>query len=145
MKGMDRGRRLALAALAALALAPQPPASAQDPRTSEAQGVAHDWLALADAGDAGGTYKTAGKRFKDAMPADQWVLTMKRAREAFGATLQRAIVRVEHPQPGGDVPPGEFVVIRYRTEFGKRPQGNETVTLEREADGKWRVVGYLMG
>ncbi len=26
----------------------------------------------------------------------------------------------------------------------KRHTGVETVTLEREADGKWRVVGYLM-
>jgi hypothetical protein len=145
MKEVDRGRRLALAALAALALAPYLPAAAQNPRFSEAQAAAREWLALADANDANGTYTNAAQRFKQTMPGDQWVSTMQRARDVFGAVVRRTILQTESPAPGGDVPPGDFVVIRYRTEFEKRPQGSETVTLEREADGKWRVAGYLMG
>ena len=32
----------------------------------------------------------------------------------------------------------------FRSEFEKRADAIETLTLEREADGKWRVAGYLM-
>ena len=35
-------------------------------------------------------------------------------------------------------------MVVFRTEFGLRDMATETVTLEREADGNWRVVGYLM-
>ena len=63
---------------------------------------------------------------------------------SFGPTVSRTFVGSQVPQPGKNTPPGEFVVIAYRTEFGKRTVGTETVTMEREADGKWRVVGYLM-
>jgi hypothetical protein len=144
MKGFDRGRRLALAALAAFAWVLALPSLAQDPRFTEAQAAARDWLALADANDAAGTHAASAQKFKTAMTAEQWSAAMARAREQFGDVVRRTILRTETPPPGPDVPPGDFVVIQWRTEFAKRPQGIETMTLEREADGKWRVVGYLM-
>ena len=36
------------------------------------------------------------------------------------------------------------MIVVFRTEFAKRSTGIESLTMEREADGKWRVVGYLM-
>lgn len=144
MNGFDRGRRLALAALAAFAWMTMLPAQAQDPRASEAQAAARAWLVLSDAGDAAGTYTTSAAKFKSAMTAEQWGAAMAKAREQFGPVERRTITGTATPLPGPDIPPGEYVVIQYRTEFAKRPQGSETMTLEREADGKWRVVGYLM-
>ncbi len=32
----------------------------------------------------------------------------------------------------------------FRAEFANRADVVETLTLEREPDGVWRVVGYLM-
>jgi hypothetical protein len=144
LQGFGRGRRLSLSAVGVFALVAAWPAIGQVPRFSAAQSAARDWLALADADDAVGTYANASEKFKQAMAGDQWALAMKRARDQFGAVQRRTVVRTGSPAPGPDVPPGEFVVIQYRSEFAKRPQGTETVTLEREADGKWRVVGYLM-
>jgi hypothetical protein len=139
-----RGRRSVLAALLVCAIGCGLPAHAQDPRYSEAQAAALAWLALADADDAPGSYNAAAKRFQSAMSVEQWAVVSKQAREKFGATKRRTIIGTQPPRPGPDVPPGEFVVIVYRTEFDKHPSGNETLTLEREPDGKWRVVGYLM-
>jgi hypothetical protein len=30
----------------------------------------------------------------------------------------------------------------FRTSFAKHTEGQETLTLEREPDGVWRVIGY---
>jgi hypothetical protein len=144
MTSSNRGRRRALAALAACAIAFALPVHAQDPRASEAHVAALDWLKLADADDTKATYEASAKRFKEAMPLDQWTTAMKQAREQFGAVESRAMATAQPPKPGPEVPPGEFIVIVFRTEFAKRKNGNELLTLEKESDGKWRVVGYLM-
>ncbi len=41
-------------------------------------------------------------------------------------------------------PDGEYVVIRYRTEFENKMKAVETVTPMLEADGAWRVSGYYI-
>lgn len=132
-------RKLVLAGALVLAF----PALAQDPRVSEAQAVGMAWLALADADNAAGTYAAAAKRFRDTVPADQWPAAFAQARGQFGKNLRRTIVSIQ-PNSGSAEVKGEFVVMVFRAEFERREQAVETVTLEREADGKWRVAGYLM-
>jgi hypothetical protein len=144
MKRISTGRRAMLAALSVWAFAGVLPAAAQDPKVSQARAALADWLALADANDVAKTYSNSAQRFRASMTVEQWTEAMKRAREQFGPTVSRTFVGSQVPQPGKNTPPGEFVVIAYRTEFAKRAVGTETVTMEREADGKWRVVGYLM-
>lgn len=143
MRECHPGRRKALAVLSACALVVALPARAQDPRLSEAHAAGMAWLRLADADDAAGTYKTAAKRFHDAMPEDKWPPAFQAARGQFGKNLRRTIVSTQ-PSNGAPGAPGEFVVMVFRAEFEKRPDAIETLTLEHEADGKWRVAGYLM-
>jgi len=138
------GRRAVLAAISAWSIAGALPALAQDPRYSEAQAAARDWLAIEDTDDAVASYSAAAKRFHDSMPVDQWAQAMSRAHEQFGPVQTRTLIGTQAPTPGPDVPPGEFVVVVFRTEYEKRQTGTETLTLERESDGKWRVVGYLI-
>ncbi len=143
----DNGRRTALAALAAFgaaALAWPLPAAAQDPRANEAQAAALAWLALADADDAAATWQQSSHRFREAITQDAWATSLKSARGRFGAAQQRAKVSVQAPAPGAETPPGEFLVLVFRTEFARKPQAAETLTMERETDGRWRVVGYLI-
>jgi len=143
MRECNPGRRKALAALAACALVAAFPALGQDPRLSEAHAAGMAWLKLADADDAAATYKTAAKRFRDAMPEDKWPVAFRTARGQFGKNLRRAIVSTQ-PSNGAPGTQGEFVVMIFRAEFEKRTDAIETLTLEREADGQWRVAGYLM-
>ncbi len=143
MGDCNRGRRRALAALSACALVAAFPALAQDPRLSEAHSAGMAWLVLADADDAKGTYGTAGERFRKTVPEDKWADAFRIARGQFGKNLRRTIVSTA-PSNGTPEVPGEFVVMIFRAEFEKRPDAIETLTLEREGDGKWRVAGYLM-
>ena len=143
MERAVRGRRFALAALVAFAFSLALPAHAQDPRYWQAQAAARDWLALADANDAAATYNAAAKRFQETMPVDKWAAAMSKVRQQFGATQKRTMIGAEAASSAQGVK-GEFVMIAYRTDFEKRGSGTETVTLELESDGKWRVIGYLM-
>lgn len=138
------GRRAMLVALSAWAFAFALPAAAQDPATSEAHAATLAWLALADADDGTGTYNAAAKRFRDAITQQDWTAALAKARNEFGPNVRRALMSARPPDPGKDTPPGEFLVLIFRSEFAKHEQASETLTLEREADGKWRVVGYLM-
>ncbi len=144
MQRFDGGRRAMLAALAACALAAAMPALAQDPTTNLAKAAALDWLALADKHDYAATYKAAAARFRTQITAENWAKALGQVQGQFGDVVDRTFVGARAVEPKKDDPQGTFTVIGFRTDFAKRKQGVETVTLEREADGKWRVVGYLM-
>jgi hypothetical protein len=139
-----RGRRRALAAVAALAVLAALPARGQNPRTSIVAATARDWLALVDRGDAGAARNAAAAKFRDAAPADRWAKALAAQRGHRGKVLQRTLAstRFEKSFPGA--PEGEYAVLAFRTAFENSPGGTETVTLEREADGIWRVVGYVI-
>jgi hypothetical protein len=142
VRALDRTRRRALGALCALALCL--PAAAQDPRSSEAVAASRDWLVIVDGGNARRMYEMAGKRFRDGITPEQWEVVSARARSEFGAVRQRTLVSALAPPPGSNAPPGEFLTIVFRSQFDKRDVGLETLTMEREPDGKWRVIGYLI-
>jgi hypothetical protein len=137
-------RRIALLACATALLAPVA-TSAQDPRAVEAQRLAREWLAAADKLDARATWSSAGRRFQQAMTVELWGTALKREREPRGAVEQRTLAATSFQT---SLPPvaaeGDFVLVLFRTSFTQRGPGGEQVTLEREADGVWRVIGYLV-
>lgn len=142
--GIDSVRRVALLACAMALLMPIA-AKAQDPRAAEAQRAAREWLAVADKLDARATWSSAGRRFQQAMTVELWGAALKREREPRGAIEQRAVAATSFqaslPRVAGE---GDFALVLFRTSFAQRGPGHEQVTLEREADGVWRVIGYLV-
>jgi hypothetical protein len=144
---VDARRRRALSAVAAAAVlvGPSiPTAGAQDPRASAGQSAARTWLAITDRHDAAGSYSAAGAKFREAMTADRWAAALKAARDPLGAVERRAVVGTRFQKAVKGFPPGEYVVIQFRSTFAKRMIALETVTLERDANGTWRVIGYLL-
>jgi hypothetical protein len=137
------GRRNVLRAAAALAaLLCIRAASAQDPHASIVQSAARDWLVLADKGDGGATWDAAGAQFRKAIARDRWSEALKSVREPFGAMTQRSMFSTVFRKTIPGAPEGEYALVVYRTAFAKRDDTRETVTLEHESDGAWRVVGY---
>jgi hypothetical protein len=118
-------------------------AGAQDPRTTAAQSAARDWLAYADRGDAQGAWNAAGKKFQAASTPERWADDLKKAQALLGKVQQRTMgpARFQKRIPG--MPDGEYAQILFRTIFVSKPDGSEQVSLEREADGQWRVIGYF--
>ncbi|MDQ6619335.1 MAG: DUF4019 domain-containing protein [Pseudomonadota bacterium] len=127
-----------------LALAWCAPARAQDPRTTVVQGAAREWLVAADRLDAKKTWDTAGTKFKQAITLDGWAEALRAAREPLGNADQRALVSTRFDTQFAGAPPGDYALVQYRTAFAKKSEGHETLTMEREADGAWRVIGYFI-
>jgi hypothetical protein len=134
-------RRRRIVALLALAIAA--PALAQDPRTTLAQRVALDWLKYVDTLDAAASWQRAGAKFRASMSQDQWASVLRKEREQRGNVKQRTIVHTDLRGTIPGFPEGEYAVVLFRSAFGNR-EGSESVTVEREADGVWRVVGYAI-
>ena len=129
------------AALCFLCLASS--ALGQDPRTITVQTAARAWLAYVDRDDTKGAWNAAGKKFRAAVPAETWAAQLKKARDMLGRATQRTVgpTRFQSSFPG--LPEGDYVQILFRTVFAKKPDAGEVLTLEREPDGQWRVVGYF--
>ncbi len=137
-------RRAALAALAGVIALPRL-AVAQDPRATQVQKVARDWLALADKLDASGTWKTAGSRFQDAITETRWAALLRRERESRGALLQRTTAATTFGSEFPALPTGgSYAIVRFRTSFANQPNSGEDVTLEQGPDAVWRVIGYVI-
>ena len=119
-------------------------ALAQDPRASAAQKMARDWLLLTDRGDAQASWRAAGKKFQDAMPADGWAKALNEVRPPLGNVVDRAVLSTEFSNGFPGVPDGEYALLVFRSSFANKADSRETVTLEREADGNWRVIGYFI-
>ena len=144
MQGLNNGRRTVLAALSVWALACALPAAAQDPLINEARHVALEWLTVVDADNATASYAAASDKFRTAMTAEQWAGALANAREQFGAMQRRTFAGGQKADEAPNKPKGEFVMLVFRSGFAKRDTVVETLTMEREPDGKWRVIGYSL-
>ena len=141
---MSGARRAALAVIGCALLAPVA-VFAQDPRAAVVQGVAREWLALADALDYTATWKAAGPAFRKAIPVGRWAAALKADREPRGPVVQRTMVATTFGSSFPGLPEGgNYAVVRFRTSFANETAGAEHVTLEVGADYEWHVIGYVI-
>ncbi len=119
-------------------------ALAQDPRATAAQREARSWLELTDRGDALASWRATGKQFQSAISADKWADSLKQVRSPLGAVVERTLLSTEFATSFQGAPDGDYVLLVFRSSFAKKIDSGETVTLEHQADGAWRVIGYLI-
>ena len=143
-RAMDVRRTLLAGLLAFAALLAHGAAHAQDARQGLVQGVAHDWLALVDAGRYEDSWKAAGAKLKLSATPARWGEVVAKGRAPFGPLVKRTILQTRFTRTFPGVPEGNYAVVIYRVAYAQRDDGEETVTLEREADGAWRVIGYVV-
>jgi hypothetical protein len=109
-----------------------------------AEQAARQWLAMADAADARGTWAAAASLFRNAVPQDQWVRSLKAARLPLGAVVSRTLRSGQAATELPGAPDGEYVVFQFDTQFERKRAAVETVTPMRDTDGAWRVSGYFI-
>ena len=142
---MNRRRALLVVMACCIAASGIGPAWAQDPRGTIAQKEARAWLALTDRGDALASWNAAGKKFQNAITADKWAEALKQVRPPLGALTERSLLSTKFTKSFPGAPDGEYALLVFRASFANKTDSRETVTLEHEADGAWRVVGYFIG
>jgi len=119
----------------------QPEATVQK---SAAQKSAEQWLALVDAGNYAGSWKTAAGHFQAAVPQDQWEHTIAAVREPLGNLVSRKLKSAHYAKSLPGTPDGEYVVLLFDTSFMNKKTAVETITPMLDADGTWRVSGYYI-
>jgi hypothetical protein len=141
--GFTLPRPRPFAAALSLALFAASLACAQDPQTIAVQAAGRAWLGLVDAGDALASWSDAGKKFQAAIAADVWAEALKKEQARLGRVERRTVGPTRFQSSVQGFPDGEYAQVLFNTEFANKPDGRETLTLEHEEDGKWRVIGYF--
>lgn len=65
-------------------------------------------------------------------------------RGPLGKLQKRTLTSGQRTSSLPGVPPGDYSVLVYATDFEKRSVATETAILTREADSKWRTSGYFI-
>lgn len=142
-------RRVALVmatiAMAATPLAAQETDTEADVETQieSAAGVAIDWLGVLDAGDYDVSWEQAAPAFQQAVTAEQWAASADQARAPFEPFGERERIGAQHAVDPPNTPPGEYVVLQYRTQVSGGRTVVETV-VPMKTDAGWKVSGYFV-
>jgi hypothetical protein len=148
MNALRRAAYLGLAAfLAVVAIAGvHSPALAADEAidAKPAMAAAEAWLAMLDAGRYDETWEGAAPLFKGAITKEKWQAAIDAARAPLGVVIVRKLRSAIFARTLPNAPPGEYFEIQYDTRFDNRPLTIEIVTPMRDADGAWRVSGYII-
>jgi hypothetical protein len=147
---------LTLAALACAPVAEVPratPGTEPSPataRTAEATGpeaaaqvAAESWLVYVDGGHYQMSWQGAAEGLRQQVTEEQWEQAARQVRQQVGDPRERILQEVRHTSDLPQAPPGEYVVLIYRTEF-ERATGIEQLVMVLEEDGQWRPVGYFV-
>ena len=110
----------------------------------KAQVAARSWLALTDEAKYGQSWDEAASLFKSAVTKADWEKAVKGVRSPLGAVVSRKIQSATFTRTLPGAPDGEYVVIKFETQFQNKAAAVETVTPMREKDGSWKVSGYFI-
>ena len=134
-----------LAVLVAAVMLTSVSARAQEAdKVAKAETAALAWLALTDAGDYARSWNRAASIFQAAITQQHWIDALTRVRRPLGALVSRKVLSARYATSLPGAPDGEYVVIRYETEFVNKKEAVETVTPQLEKDGSWKVSGYYI-
>ncbi len=110
-------------------------------RELAAQAAGEKWLGLLDRGEYAKAWDECAGLFRQRVTREQWVDSLPSTRAPFGAMKSRTVEAAGYKTSLPGVPDGQYVTVRYRTNFEKKDGAEEVVTLAFQ-DGVWRPTGY---
>ena len=117
------------------------PAAGAPPAAVEA---ARAWLGLVDNGEFSKSWQEAAAYFRGAISRENWIRALDGTRSPLGGLVSRKLESAVYATSLPGAPDGEYVVIRFATEFANKGTAVETVTPMKDPDGVWRVSGYFI-
>lgn len=112
--------------------------------TEEGVAAANAWLEVIDEGRYSESWEQACEYFRRVVPKEQWEQQAAGVRGPLGEVVTRELDSAEYTTKLPGAPDGEYVVIRYKTQFANKASSIETVTPMRDPDGVFRVSGYYI-
>lgn len=122
---------------------PHEPQTKRSQAFSEANASAIHFLNIIDNEQYTGSWLEAGELLQDVTTKEQWAGALKATREGLGLARTRTIDSHLVSKNLRNGTRGEFMTIKYNTQFSANPNAVETVILMRSGKlGLWRVVSY---
>ena len=120
------------------------PAAAADEPERAAEAAAKSWVTLLDDGKYAQSWEQGSSIFHKGSK-ENWVNAVRQIRGRTGKVVSRELIdaRQVTPKNEGDASKGNFVIVRYKTEFASAPPALEIVTMMKEGDA-WKTMGYKM-
>ncbi len=112
-------------------------------RELAARAAGEKWLALLDRGEYGKAWDDCAQLFRQRVTREQWVDSLPSTRAPFGAMKSRNVETAGYKTSLPGAPDGQYVTVRYRTNFENKENAEELITLSFE-DGLWRPTGYFI-
>ncbi|MGZ8273889.1 MAG: DUF4019 domain-containing protein [Burkholderiaceae bacterium] len=106
--------------------------------------AAEKWLAIVDSGEYGTAWDQSARRFRENVTRQQWMESLPKTRGALGAMKSRRVEVASYKSSLSGMPDGDYVTVRFSSNFDKKDDAQEMVTLVFE-DGTWRPLGYGIG
>lgn len=102
------------------------------------------WLALVDADKWDETWNQLAAAGQSAVPKAGWSSGMAEMRQGIGKVQSRKLQSADFTRNVPGAPAGEYVVIRYASDFANKPGSAEMVVPMKQPDGSWKVSGYFV-
>lgn len=102
------------------------------------------WLALVDADKWDETWNQLAAAGQSAVPKASWSSGMAEMRQGIGKVRSRKLQSADFTRNVPGAPAGEYVVIRYASDFANKPGSAEMVVPMKQPDGSWKVSGYFV-
>lgn len=119
-------------------------AKAQSADADVARRAVTAWLQKLDAGRYADTWTDAAAMFQKGVPDATWQKAAREVREPLGAVQSRSETSAQSTKSLPGVPDGNYLVLTYRSSFANKAVATETVAVAQEADGNWKVAGYVI-
>lgn len=123
--------------------AAQPAKPELSAREEAAVKAATEWLKLVDTGQFGKSWDECAPLFREKVTRQTWIENLPKNRAAHGAFKSRAFSAVAPRTSLPGAPDGEYVMVRFLTDFEKTTAVEELVTMTF-VGGAWRPIGYLL-
>jgi len=120
------------------------PLAVADDKTDQAVAAAKRWLGLVDSRQYRESWEEAAPFFKEKVNEEDWVKMVAPVRNPLGDVQTRDLIGAQYTTSLPGAPPGEYVVMQFRTSFQNKPGAIETVTPMKDDKGAWRVSGYYI-
>jgi len=131
------------AALLAVSLAGQTPVdTAATLRTADT--AAHTRLALVDKGEIAQSWDEAAVVFQLGVTKTKWEQLVRSARAPFEPFGARHQILARYTTDPPNAPPGQYVLLQYKTDVSGGRQVVETVVPTLDGKRGWRVSGYFV-
>lgn len=102
------------------------------------------WLELIDNGRYDDSWEVTAEQFKKSGTKQRWLEILDAVRKPHGQLVSRKIQTARYRTRLPQAPIGEYVVIKFDTQFENKKDAIETVITTWEKGSRWRVIGYTL-